>query len=340
MSESHEPEESFSYLYTNTNEEFADSLTHRFENAIDYIKSKNRGRITQKAKTDLDEIRHNSSINSHRLLLKNKLPRWSLDDEYTQIDLLMQLYANNPSIAETITSRGIVGIHGSSSGSLLGVLDHGLRPQDFLDERNIVIATGEGVYGSADLNKTHVSFFPWFKRHPIKDYLPRTYPLTVDMLLEVTDYLKKQASEAEGREKHFLKTIRNLENTIKFISKDPKNEEEKLGQELTKENYPILYFIDQNHFKENQIRKTGLDDEFAIRDGIPPQGIPMIVVPEEFREKTRKIIENKGKNIAVFRQEDYFFELPSSPITQRQGLKDNPIKNLSIKIKTRFLKRN
>src|SRR6185437_4311347 len=162
------------------------------------------------------------------------LARYRHTDFLTERRRLLQIYYRNPALARVMVQRDIVGGHGSTSAALPGVMEHGLRPQQFLEEQGVLIASGEGVFGSAGLNKTNVSFARWFD-DDWSEYAGRGTPLTPDRLRSAITTAEAALAE-HGPDfifaDSFRITIEHWRQTIAFLEKRDKSPDEQLHADL------------------------------------------------------------------------------------------------------------
>lgn len=260
---------------------------------------------------DIDEIIANGSLEGRKLVgYGDKLRRWKEYQDISQREQLLHLYAANPEFAHQIVSGDVAAVHGSSSGSLLGVLEHGLRPQKYLREQQIPVSTGEGVMGSAELQE-YVSVFPWHLNDRVRNYSVYRGPITSESIHRGINQLQEEVDK--GDQVRFIpsykNTINNLETTLSFLERNDKSPEELLHAEMIKQNFPVLYFINLDEVSQEDVDLTRMDDETIIKDGVSPDSIKVIAVPSQYVEQVRSIIKEKGKNISVFSIEEYQYSL-------------------------------
>ncbi len=210
----------------------------------------------------------------------------------------MKLYINDPELLVSALKNHIMGMHGSSSASLWGVLEHGLLPQDGLIERSAIVASGEHIFGGLGINKKHVSLFQWYNSSAA-NYALRREEMSENSLNDRIKHLKKLAS-VYG-EKSFIsvdQAIAYTEATIAFLRKSNKTNEEKIQEILIRENFPVLYAGRVDRLKEGTrehpriaIPRSDLRAEFAVCDGLPLSEIPIILVPNDRVSQVRQLIE-------------------------------------------------
>jgi protein phosphatase 1L len=217
----------------------------------------------------------------------------------------VEIYTHNPELAHLMVENQIVGCHGSASGSLMGVLEHGLRPQNYLREHQVPIATGEGFYGSADLNDIHVSFFNIGTRSLRRSYLRDLEPITEEKLEKQIEKWKNIPPGGMHYNSLQLK-LRNTEETLKFLRKENKTEEENLVDNLIRRNFPVAYFVKDKSFdKQSDTRGTELDGEYAVKNGISREGVGVIGVPDSEVEFVQKLVVERNLNIKVISLDRY-----------------------------------
>ncbi len=225
---------------------------------------------------------------------------------------LMNLYVRTPDIVKSITEKQLVGIHGSGSGSLLGVFQHGLKPQEYLDQNNVLIASGTHDYGAITVNNKYISFVPWFMRGPVM----QTY--AADKLLSLEEEnlenrlrLFRETSENNMKmsplnKATYLMRIKRDQAVLDFLRKSQKTPDEELQAELIRQNFPVIYWTNAQGIN-NDNTLTGFSDvslEFAVRDGREIEQLPVIMVPERHLDFVKKLAldNNVGSEVLPIEQ--------------------------------------
>lgn len=88
-----------------------------------------------------------------------------LDKKYR----LFEIYQKNPEVADLLVEKSVAGFHGSSSASLLGVLEHGLLTQAELRKQDRYIGSGERTV-SPQGGQPAISFGDWRVPKTIEQY--------------------------------------------------------------------------------------------------------------------------------------------------------------------------
>lgn len=158
-----------------------------------------------------------------------------------------------------------------------------------MKELGILIISGEGRFGAGTINKDHVSFFQWTSEADLNRYTNCT-SVTEGLLEKSVDGYKKELEEI-GEDHMFYDSLKaTLEQTkevLALFKKENKTEKEQELFELTKDPFPIVYFLKDGTFDPNlvgaggQITLTPMQQEFALKDGTNAENIPIILVPRE-----------------------------------------------------------
>ena len=222
-------------------------------------------------------------------------------------------------LADMIASKDIIGAHTSTSGSLLGVLDHGLRPQGYLKQHGIPLLTGMNDIGSYGLNQHSVSAELWYKSgYVVEDYSWYSGVLTKEKLEEDIRSIEENiALEMKGSNSklsleqyinnHLISTSYNrLIRTLELLKKVNKTGDERTIAGLVEDNFPILYLINGTDLTSDRIVSvtTSSGDEFAVKDGLNQSEL-MILVPEEKLRLVRAFASIRESSSVVHPIEGY-----------------------------------
>lgn len=225
---------------------------------------------------------------------------------------LAMLAAQNEDLADVIVEEDIMGAHGSTSGSLLDILDHGLRPQQYLDEHAIMPTTGEVVYEGAGINQEYVSFTEWTSVDTLALYAGSVSGEkgATDIRAEIERFRKASETAGGVYRKSADMYINQRMKVADFLDQDMG--EEDTAKELIRRNFPVIYFINDDSFKDStdpdtiHYTKNKDLDEFLVKGGVPPSDIRIILVPREQISLVRQQVQKRGLTTEVFPIEDYF----------------------------------
>jgi hypothetical protein len=261
-------------------------------------------KLNSKIREDLLDIATKGVLRGKTIV--DKLPgRSSYMDFAMHRANLINLYSISPDYANALVENEVLGIHGSTSASLLGVLQHGLRPQEVLTELGVLVASGEGVFAGTGWNKDHVSFAQWDYLIDISRpaYIGNNQPLTVKGVNGQIQNLETAAAETHDDFKPPVEQkLQQARQVLSIIQKHPETEEELQYQELLIENFPVIYHINQSAQEGRTVHvpQSDVGKEFGIEGGVPVDNIKIILVPEVKIAKVQQLIQERGLNIGVF----------------------------------------
>lgn len=219
---------------------------------------------------------------------------------------LSLIYAQNEALADEIVFGNVIGAHASTSGSIIGVLNHGIRPQKFLKENEILAATGEVIFEGEGINQECVSFTNW-NNGPTLALYAGDYSGKQD----VNDIGQKinNIAQASCNAKPLYKKsaelyIKQKNAVIDYLRNAPPGDV--LGR-FIQENFPVIYLVSDDSFKDFEgIQLTGNKElgDFMVRGGVPTCDIKIMLVP---RIKVKEVSElARSTSVKVFPIEDFF----------------------------------
>jgi hypothetical protein len=234
---------------------------------------------------------------------------------------LLKIYFHNPQLAKAIVEHNIVGGHGSSSGSFLGVLEHGLIPQGELIELGSAVSTGEIVKGGLAWNKDRTSLAWWSDVQTLKSYAVHR-PVTDEALIQAIKELQNQINTGKGIGFASVDSLRQqmlfFQRTLEFLSSNPDSVEASLIRKGT----PIIYFVSGDNFDSEDIvpGNSSIPSEYGVKSGIPLKNIRIILVPFTEVDVTQEILKAQHPDIQVFSIESYNNNLPSRSLRRDQSI--------------------
>lgn len=261
-------------------------------------------------------------LTSWKILWK-EIPIHTVRNAWMEWDSIVEkintLYKNNIEFLISVLDNDIAAWHGSCSSSLLWVIEHGLKPQKYLQENDIQIASGEQSHSSAWFSSGNISLVNWALEESLMMYSWWTYnKISAKSIARDIDLQKKSAIKIFWdlepnswnlyKESKLIK-IQNLENLQKYISKKNKTEYEQIHVDLIKENFPVIYLLKNwaiDHTKKS-IPNSDIKWEFLLEWWVWSDWIWIICVPKDKVEKVKKLVESQGKNMDVFALEDYYW---------------------------------
>lgn len=221
---------------------------------------------------------------------------------------MLETYMLQPQLAEAMAVNQIVGGPGSNSASLIGVLKHGLRSQDQMDENEELVLSGEGIYGSAGVNRTAVSFAQWDDWREMKRYTKGIYDTShEDAISSVISSFEQDVKDYPNAifADSYNKMIRNLHMKLEFFQKTPKTQEEHLIEHLTRDEFPVIYLIGRKAIENRNAfipQESQRQSEFAVEGGVVAPDIPIILVPQDHLSEVQALVEKyrPHENVQLF----------------------------------------
>lgn len=218
---------------------------------------------------------------------------------------------NNSELARHIIDSNVVGAHASNSASLVYVQKYGLRPQDWLTERDIPILSGEKYQRSTQpavsnrYNAKNISMVPLGEQqdlsHYVSDGKPREKESLTNLNNVVIQMFHKGIEEYKGEPEKVQRLINNLESANRILS-NPQNPEEEQLVELAMENFPVVYLSSGDNAIVTKPR-SDIKYEFGFQDGVPLENIKIILVPKIYVDYVQQMF---GDTKFVASLEDYF----------------------------------
>lgn len=281
-------------------------LANVYERAVTLVNSSSlQAVIKESCRKDLFEIVLNGTLAGKNML--SQPGRWRFTQEYFRRAHLMSLYIHYPDFARTIVNEKVIGAHGSSSASLIGVLDHGIRPQQYLKEAGIPVASGEGIFGAYGLNDVAVSFAQWNDERTLKQYSGEE---AVEKREEDLERIRQELIRtSQGRISPYKESMEvtalNIQQTLDFLRKPNKTPAELEHEKLIRQNFPVIYFISQDNLNKDKVITTDMNQEFALRDGVAQSDIKIICAPKKQLDFVREKVSERSLGIKVFPLEEY-----------------------------------
>lgn len=291
-------------FYKESAREYAQEMQEFYGEVSQALKQADR--LNSEAEADLVEIAASGSLGGQEIFT-GRVGDYFLRTSMNPRKTLMDIYTQDPELARKIVEDGVAVGHGSTSGSLLGILDDGIKPMGYLEAQGSLVSTGEGVFGAAGINQEYASFTPWSNRDVLMTY-SKGSKVTEEALEQDIAVLKKSLEEEViGAPRASVElTIRNEERTLEFLRTAKNDSREILHDSLIRDNFPVVYLANNNiSGKGIEVADRAMEGEIAIKGGIETKDISTILVPQDKIELVRKQIERRGLNINIFAIESF-----------------------------------
>lgn len=224
---------------------------------------------------------------------------------------VVKVYARNPDLGESLVTQQVLGIHASSSGSLLSILENGLKPLDHLRKSGARMASGER-YWSGEQVRQAVSFVPLKSTslNQLGPYLGDNQPMTSD---RVTREISQLADSMRKQKKAYGKLIGNpadrfleMQTIRDFMNQAPSDPAGQLEQQLIAANFPVVYGVKASYLSSANtfIVSSSIRGEFAVKNGVDHEGIGVILVPKAWVNFVQELVNSQGISINVYPIED------------------------------------
>ncbi len=205
-----------------------------------------------------------------------------------------EYFIDDPAIADAIAQDGLNAIHGSGAGSLLGVAQMGLAPQEAVRDQYGFVATGERVYGSTGINSNGVSYAQIYSPATAIDYAKKVGKAINRMAIEDgIQKIQKTLAVIPGSifEDSAKLTISQLQKTAEFLDKPNKTPQEQLQERLLRENFPVIYAAKVSP-DQTYIPGSDITSEFVFQGIARPE---IVFVPEAKIDLVKKIFADAGQ---------------------------------------------
>ena len=214
-------------------------------------------------------------------------------------DNLLDIYSRNPNLAHAIINSNASLGHGSSSGSLLSVLEIGIRPRNIVISEGNAVVTGEGEqYLRNKYNDDSVSFAYSTIISDVKEtFSATTYAYRYAGLQNVTDIRQRISELEQGNVENKLAIIDDLNNLLTTLETEQTSTEQKFNQLLTKYNFPVLYLGSSE--RDIQIN-VEYQNEINIVGGIGRENVHIILIPKKLIPVMEFALAEIGKDIPFF----------------------------------------
>lgn len=207
---------------------------------------------------------------------------------YTQRKLL-DIYGRSPELAREIVDQSIVGAHGTRSGSLVNILQHGLRPTDYQRENQLLSLTGTYDWDGNNFNRVATSQCLWWNDRTIARYTHRPAVNVANLAGWMEAYAEEwDAPDLKPTRKLVLSWAKRLSD---FKNKTNKSDVETDIESCLNADFPVIVLVDDQTLSKRNAHRVQSDerDEFAIDGGLPPINIPTILVPSKDINLVRRL---------------------------------------------------
>lgn len=275
------------------------------------------------AKGDSEKIDAVREIVFNNLLGGKPIPEFmgkiNPNDEVAKKQRLLEIYENDPHVANVIVEKNVIGFHASNSASLIGVLEHGLLPASVLREKGHFVSSGEHIFQGKKGQQT-VSFADWRAPWSLQQYADGGKPRSAETFDDIAAEFDKGYIENLhdfGEEHPYTHNSMTLANDARVTAKMLRDESHSETAQLVRENFPIMYgyspgtepiyetIYDRPDDKPDSYvvarLRSDIDGEFRVygADGVKHDQIPVIAVPKDRVDEVRAITERYNRNVVV-----------------------------------------
>lgn len=266
-------------------------------------------RDAEAARNDLLQIATTGKLHGRRI--DRSIPsRGHWRDTFDRRAQMLEIYARNPRLAEAIAENGVVGAHGTTSGSLIPVLEHGLLTLQELRRRGLAITAGERKFSTGGAT----SFIEYQNGRRIRNYLGDNQPITVGKLTSEIEALKADVEKLEKADligqgiilkENEEKTIAEKEALRALLENPGETDPELLA--LITENFPVIYLANLEGVDGKRVLSpdSSISSEFMVKDGLPKDNVGIVLVPGSKVSYVTDLATRKDSNVRVFPIEDY-----------------------------------
>lgn len=275
-----------------------------------------------------DKLQQLEMILSHGTLAGQLVPeqlpgRWSFITPVLNRQVVAELFLQNTELAEALLKTKTIGGHGTKSSTLVDVLLHGIRPRLLLAAKQLRVTSGEAIFAAEGLNKEHISAAQWTDCQTLRSYAESGFNgrLTQKKIQERIKEGQEQLlnSNYQAFQPGIKAKIADLESVKAILSETPKTDLDRLRQYFTRENFPVIYLFaapnksyDTSELEQTRnlfIPQSDIRSEFVIKNGVAPEQLTIVLVPEKFIKRVREIVSTLNPQLAlslqVYPLEDY-----------------------------------
>lgn len=267
------------------------------------------------------EIALEESLNGDPLPML--MGKWSIGDSDKKIAKFLRIYLNDQDLAKLIVKKNILGFHGTKSGALVSILNHGaILTAEEARSNGVELVTGERAYSPSGGQPT-ISFADWRNTDSIIEYTgEKAKNMSLDRLENDLVELKNQIESAKihlsGKYlTNYLSACDDLEKKINFIKRNPKS----LEAELMLLDFPIALAFGGDESDKHcesiydvsnltgdcviDCAESDIVGEFLIKTKrLSLDRVPAIATTREHVAQLRKILDKFGyKNLEVIKLE-------------------------------------
>lgn len=305
---------------------FTDNLTRAYSDILTNASIQGKpDEELQKLRDDLILIATKGQIRDATLLSYDQYPARRSPAPHTMLEyraLLMQIYARDPEFAYAIMKEKIVGMHGSTSASLLGVIKDGLKPHEEVIGTDGIIASGEGMLiGENDfpfVEEGGVSFSQLIATPKLMEAFTKLKPDLSEHIIKANlkKYYEKLAGLSSSPADDWNDFIDGYQCQLKidyyqrlldFLHKPNKTGEEQLQERLIRESFPVIYFIGPVDPQQWYPGSRNVPTEFRAEG---KTDVRIVAAPKEKMEMVKNLSETHGRTWRVVDIESY---LPKAP---------------------------
>lgn len=244
------------------------------------------------------------------------VPNWTPCSGRWNREFILGVYARNPSLAEVIVNKHVVGLHLTSSGSLLSIMDHGLLPLKQMMHEGMPIYTGAhdaAMDSSVREGVSCVSLTGSSYGHStlgfMRGILPEQVEKTIRNYEEMTTTVPERLAELFHADIEIWRGFHN------FITREPADPREALQQRLLREPFPVVFGVSVGAVEEERDRIfdrnrderldkcfipiSDITGEFVVRGGITKNNIGIILVDSSNIDFVQQLIDETQNNIVL-----------------------------------------
>ncbi|MBI5044380.1 MAG: hypothetical protein HZC02_00430 [Candidatus Levybacteria bacterium] len=268
---------------------------------------------------DLEDIALRDSLKGHtfkRVYPRSYPGRSASYDHYDRRARLLQIYVKSPELAATIVSEEIDGFHGTVSGALPGILEHGLVPLVQQRDEHMLPIAGERIFAFHEGGiEIATSFVQWQELEQISMYFgsgKETTPESIQKEIDQSEsgilkFIAAHNADPYGKfVNNYRKVIDEKRRLLSFLQTPPQNSNEALLQSLIKSNFPVVVGIHTKDIARERmwIPQSHIHREFVVEGGVPRESIGLLLVDEPHVEFTQNLVDQSGSDTSVFPLED------------------------------------
>lgn len=212
----------------------------------------------------------------------------------------------NLEVAHILVDKEIVGLHGTRSIALLGMMERGMQSASALRESGYPVVTGEHIF-QYDNGQTSSSFSALAgSKTAIHEYAEnrrtqlRSIPEVKHALLQLARSADRRLHEVKGRRKGVYAAVaRDNREAAELIDREP----DSLFSQMLQHDFPVVIGISraeverqQAEYNVNLLDGSKDHEEFRIetKDPVPIEAFPVVAVPDHYVQWVSELMRYYG----------------------------------------------